>query len=97
MGTATGAGWRDALSAVEQSIGDCLTALDRYEAAFGRVLAETGTPPPPPPEPPDRSAEWAAKLAAAGDRADEAERLLAEGEAVWNRWRAALAAVQSEK
>jgi hypothetical protein len=93
MATGNAAGWRSTLAEIEQAIGDCLTALDRYEAAFARVLGVE--PAHPGSEPEARSAEepsaWDGRLAAAGEAADAVERLLAEQEAVWGRWRAALA------
>lgn len=90
MATATGAGWRGALAAVEASIGDCLAVLDRYEAAFARVLGEPPAGHAPPPAD-DRRRAWDEKLATAGRHADDVERLLAEQEAVWGRWREAFA------
>ncbi|QEL20061.1 hypothetical protein [Limnoglobus roseus] len=81
------ANWHETLAQVEQSIGDCLAALERYETAFTKVLHDTQAepivlPPVPPPSP-----VWDEKLAAATKQADEVEQLLAEQEAVWGRWR----------
>jgi hypothetical protein len=78
--------WQETLSQVEQSIGDCLAALDRYESAFAKVLHDSpeaiAARPVPPPSP-----VWDEKLAAAARQADEVEQLLTEQEVVWGRWR----------
>lgn len=79
--------WQDTLAQVEQSIGDCLAVLERYETAFAKVLLDhqpEPTPTRPVPAPPPA---WDEKLAAATRQADEVEQLLAEQEAVWGRWR----------
>lgn len=94
MTTAAAAGWRDTLAEVERSIADCLSALDRYESAFGQVLG--AAVPVAVPEPPAEGGLPAMdeKLSAARHQADEVERLLSEQEAVWGRWRDALAGWQ---
>ena len=38
------AGWQNTLAEVEQAVGGCLAALDRYEKAFDGVLRSVGTP-----------------------------------------------------
>ena len=35
-------GWQHALAEVEQAVGNCLAALDRYEKAFDGVLRAEG-------------------------------------------------------
>lgn len=79
--------WRDALTQVEQSIGDCLAVLERYETAFAKVLQERHADPLPAAPLPAPAAVWDEKLAAATRQADEVEQLLAEQEVVWSRWR----------
>src|SRR5262245_28152961 len=97
MATGNAAGWRSALTEIERAIGDCLAALDRYEAAFAKVLGvEPGAPSANEAKEskPDNGAgdpAWERKLAAAGEAADSVEKLFAEQERVWGRWRAALA------
>jgi hypothetical protein len=81
--------WRQTLEEVERSIGDCLETLDRYEAAFARILADAG--PLPQSISHDSSTVWDAKLDMASQTADDVERLLAEQDGVWNRWRETLA------
>lgn len=78
--------WQETLTQVEQSIGDCLAALDRYESAFAKALraAPEAVAARPLPSP---SPVWDEKLAAATRQADEVEQLLAEQEVVWGRWR----------
>jgi hypothetical protein len=83
--------WRTTLADVERSIGDCLETLDRYEAAFARVLASG--------EPasmgigriPEMAPLLEAKLAEADRTTDDVERLLAEQDTIWTRWRDTLA------
>ena len=77
--------WRNTLVEVERSIEECLATLDRYEAAFARVLADGNLPVTG-----ESSREWDAKLAAASETTDEVEQLLAEQDGVWNRWRETL-------
>jgi hypothetical protein len=77
--------WRAPLAAVERSIADCLTELERYEAAFHQALGEPITDRKPIALP--AIADWDEKLAAAGRHADEVERLLSEQHAVWDSWR----------
>ncbi len=74
------------LAEVESSIAGCLASLDRYEAAFSKVLAEGG------PIAPSYTPEvWDAKLAIATQTTDDVEQLLAEQEGVWQRWQETLA------
>ena len=84
--------WRMTLSEVERSIGDCLETLDRYEAAFARVLAEA--------EPivtldrvklPEFTPLLERKLLDADRTADDVEKLLQEQDGVWTRWKETLA------
>lgn len=89
--------WMRTLDDVDQAIGNCLAALDRYEAKFVELLREQALAPGPhferslPDGSPD--AAWDDRLATARAGADEVEQLLAEQEAVWNRWRESLAQV----
>lgn len=94
MVTGNAAGWRTSLDDIEQAIADCLAALDRYETAFAHVIGvEPGELTERKPEPPagGHADSWDFRLAASGEAADAVERLLAEQEAVWGRWQAALA------
>lgn len=79
--------WQTTLDEVEQSIADCLNSLEKYEAAFSRVLHVQGVPRPEPAAEP----RWDAVLGEADRAVDEVERLLAEQEGVWHRWRETLA------
>jgi hypothetical protein len=88
MTDTTGGDWRASLAAVERGIDDCLAALDRYEQAFARVLAEPARLSAPAPLPPP--ADWDERMAAPVAASDEVERLLAEQQAAWARWQAAL-------
>ncbi len=87
--------WVRTLAEVDQAIGNCLSALDRYEAKFVELLREQEVAAGPCFERslPDTSPDvaWADRLAAAKAGADEVEQLLAEQEAVWGRWRESLA------
>ena len=87
-GVATG-DWRSALTAVERGIDDCLEALNRYEAAFAKVLDEQPVAPLAAISLP--AIDWDDRLQASQSVGDEVERMLAEQEAVWGRWRSALA------
>lgn len=77
--------WTLTLAEVERSIEDCLESLERYETAFGRVLAKHGKPLLPIDD------GWDDKLAGATQAADDVERLLEEQDGVWQRWRETLA------
>lgn len=92
MATVTTPNWRQTLSDVERSIGDCLETLDRYEAAFARVLSDA--------EPvvtldrvkiPEIAPLLEAKLHDADRTADEVEKLLQEQDCLWTRWKETLA------
>ncbi|CAN5483254.1 hypothetical protein BH11PLA2_BH11PLA2_50900 [soil metagenome] len=83
--------WRQTLSEVERSIGDCLETLDRYEAAFAQVLAEA--------EPvvtldrfklPEIAPLLEHKLADADRTTDDVEKLLIEQDSIWHRWKETL-------
>jgi hypothetical protein len=89
MTTGEVACWRDTLTEIEDAIGDCLAVLDKYEAAFARLLRAEGVEDPVPVS--DRNHAWEERLATAGRSAADAEHLLTEQEAVWGRWRDALA------
>jgi hypothetical protein len=88
--------WTRTLDEVDQAIGGCLSALERYEAKFVELLREQAVTTGPTFERslPDVSPDvgWNDRLAAAKAGADEVEQLLAEQEAVWGRWRESLAA-----
>jgi len=88
--------WMRTLDEVDQAIGNCLSALERYEAKFVELLRERTVTPGPQFERslPDASPDvgWDDRLATAKAGADEVEQLLAEQEAVWGRWRESLAA-----
>jgi len=78
--------WQASLSEVEEGVRACLAALDRYEAAFDGLMAPTATPAPPVSE----SDGWNASLARAAEETNRMEHLLAEQQAAWGRWHAAL-------
>lgn len=80
------AGWMTTLTEVEGAISACLTALDKYEVAFGGLLSEHRPDAAPSFPHPDASDEWDTKLAVATKKTDEVERLLAEQESAWSGW-----------
>ncbi|MCU0705539.1 MAG: hypothetical protein MUF18_16315 [Fimbriiglobus sp.] len=85
------AGWRNALAEVEQAVGQCLAALDRYEKAFDGVLQAEGATPRAPAVATAASeplAGWEERLTFARQHADAVEGLLAEQEAEWKAWMA---------
>jgi hypothetical protein len=75
--------WQKALAEVEEGVRACLTALDRYEATFDGLMAPAAAPAAAPPD-------WDASLARVGDEVNRVELLLAEQQAAWGRWHAAL-------
>jgi DNA-binding SARP family transcriptional activator len=83
-------GWQDTLSEIEHAIGNCLAVLNKYEAAFAQLLQAEGVAAGAVTDS-DRDWAWVEKLNTAGRSAADAERLLAEQEAVWGKWRDALA------
>ncbi|HEY2784747.1 MAG TPA: hypothetical protein VGJ05_07190 [Fimbriiglobus sp.] len=78
--------WQEALDEVERGVRDCLSALDRYEAAFDEVL----TPKQSDAAPETPTERWGQSLSLAGDQASRVELLLDEQEDVWRRWHEAL-------
>lgn len=95
MATGNAAGWRAALGEIDRAIGDCLSALDRYEATFANLFREGAVDRPPRPVVDPNAGGglrgWDEKLGAAREATDAVERLLAEQEAVWGQWREAMA------
>lgn len=82
-------GWQNALAEVEQAVGHCLAALDRYEKAFDGVLrAEGGIPSAPAAAAAtgEQMAGWEERLGFARQHADAVEALLDEQEAEWTAW-----------
>ncbi len=83
--------WQDSVDEVERGLSACLTALDRYERSFHDAL---NAEPPSVSEMPTmvegKITGWSERLATAGERAAAVERLLAEQEVVWERWRDAV-------
>lgn len=93
MGDARDRDWVRTLDEVEGAVRRCLAVLDRYEAKFTELLAEHATRTVRRhPVPELTKTGWEERLASARGQADEVERLLAEQEAVWGRWREALSA-----
>ena len=79
-------GWAVALAEVERAVGDCLTALDRYEGAFADVLADADPPVQlrrPALDPDD---DWSDRTAAARRQVTDLEQLLDEQERAWATW-----------
>lgn len=79
-------GWATALAEVEQAVGGCLAALDRYEGAFADVLADadpslSARRPLVPPE-----EDWGERTAAARAKVAGVEQLLEEQERAWTAW-----------
>lgn len=85
MSTAVQSNWQDSLAAVERSIGDCLSVLDRYESAFAKILQEPGRSVPKRAIP-ELPVVWDETLSEASRHADEVERLLVEQQELWGRW-----------
>jgi hypothetical protein len=77
--------WQKALAEVEEGVRACLTALDRYEATFDGLLTPAAVP-----SPTSAPANWDASLARVGEEVNRVELLLAEQQAAWGRWHAAL-------
>ena len=83
------AGWQNTLAEVEQAVGGCLAALDRYEKAFDGVLRSAGSPPVAPVSAEASSeqlAGWEERLGFARRHADAVEALLDQQEAEWTAW-----------
>jgi hypothetical protein len=91
-------GMERTLDEVGHAIEGCLTTLDRYEVRFAQLLAECDVPPGLRPREERvfpalaKHTGWNERLAAAQSGADEVEQLLAEQEAVWDRWQEAFSA-----
>lgn len=79
-----------ALDEVGEAVAGYLAALDAYESAYNAVLTETGGSDRPDPMPWEPTG-WDDRLAVARAQAAEVERLLREQEALWTRWRDAVA------
>jgi len=82
-------GWQHALAEVEQAVGNCLAALDRYEKAFDGVLRAEGVVPAAPVAASatvEQMTEWEERLGFARRHADAVEALLDEQEAEWTAW-----------
>ncbi|MFO0936253.1 MAG: hypothetical protein U0798_07045 [Gemmataceae bacterium] len=83
--------WRESIDRVEKELTDCLAALDRYEQSFHTVLQSEPAPGIETPNVLDnKTAGWSERLAKAGERAASVEQLLAEQEAIWERWQSAV-------
>lgn len=83
------AGWQQTLAEVEQAVGNCLAALDRYEKAFDGVLRTGGVEPAAPvvsAASGEQIAGWEERLSYARQHADAVEALLDEQEAEWKAW-----------
>jgi hypothetical protein len=78
------------LDEVGEAVAGYLAALDAYEQKYRTALAGPAGPCPPEPVPFDRTG-WDDQLATARARAEEVERLVREQEALWTRWRDAVA------
>ena len=79
-------GWATALAEVERAVGDCLSALDRYEGAFADVLADADPPVRlhrPALEP---DGDWADRTDAARRQVHDLEQLLDDQERAWATW-----------
>ncbi len=79
--------WQETLSKVEHSIDQCLTALDRYESAFQRILIQDERVPEINSRTSPNEHAWEEKLDTAQQQIDEVESLLEEQQHVWSRWR----------
>ena len=91
MGGGNGSEWLRTLDEVERAVHGCLSALDRYEAKFGAVLSGAAVPVRVPADAPPAAPRWDDCLSAATGQADAVERLLAEQELLWGRWRESFA------
>lgn len=92
MGDPINLNWQQTLGEVERSVAECLAALDRYEAAFARVLEEPNPPATFPKREGVSTDGWDAMISTARASAEEIDRLLAGSEAGWVRWRDAFSA-----
>ena len=83
--------WRESVDRVEKELSECLAALDRYERSFHTVLnAEPVAVNELSPIIEGKITGWSERLATAGERVVSVERLIAEQEAVWERWQSAV-------
>lgn len=87
MGEHGKGGWAGALADVEQAVGDCLAALDRYEGAFADVLADADPPVRLHRPALDPDGNWTDRTAAAVRQVRDLEHLLDEQEQAWAAWR----------
>ena len=81
--------WETSLGAIEVAVGDCLKALERYEASFQKAYTEQGGPGEALQLHAAHDAldeTWTRQLAGADRSAEDVEQLLAEQEIVWTRW-----------
>lgn len=84
-------GWRATLADIEQSIGNCLTDLQKYD-----LPADVAAPKPVHrgddhlPTVTALHGAWDAKLDAMQRHAHGVEQLLTEQETIWNEWRTSL-------
>lgn len=90
MGDRRNPDWTRAMDEVGEAVAGYLAALDSYETTYQAVLAEA--PPVERPVGPTLEPDgWEDRLANARTLAAEVEQLLHDQEAVWTRWRDAVA------
>jgi len=77
--------WQASLDQMEAALGNALTALDRYQAGWERML-QSRTAPAPAGSLELKLREWDARLIAAAELADSVERELNDRQAAVGRW-----------
>lgn len=87
--------WQRTLEQVEQSVAECLAALDRYETANAAVLTPSDAARTPTRGAPATTDSWDSRLAAVRGASADVERLLIEQEVEWGRWRESFTAWRS--
>ena len=79
--------WQASLDQMEAALGNALTALDRYQAGWERMLQSSAAPAPTPAGSLElKLREWDARLIAAAELADSVERELNDRQAAVGRW-----------
>ncbi|MFO0852198.1 MAG: hypothetical protein U0871_27090 [Gemmataceae bacterium] len=90
MGDRRNPDWTRAMDEVGEAVAGYLAALDAYETTYQAVLTEAA-PAERPVGPALEPDGWEDRLANARTLAAEVEQLLHDQEAVWTRWRDAVA------
>ena len=92
MGNPQKGGWATSLAEIESAVGNCLAALDRYEAAFRTVLHPVEQTKPQVLGKASLDIECDRQIERAATAAKSVEQLLNEQELVWRDWQRSYAA-----